>query len=165
MPASRNRLLRTGYSQYLTHFAALNCETHPCELNPSEINHCEINQTHEISMTFKPLAVNAAVHVVILTAALSGLASSVYAQTDAGKDALYVKSLAATCANCHGTNGKSAEGSTVPSLAGLGKDYQIAQMAAFKNGTRPATIMHQLSKGYSDAQIELLASYFAAQKK
>jgi cytochrome c553 len=41
----------------------------------------------------------------------------------------------------------------------------VAQMKAFKAGTRPATIMHQLSKGYSDAQIETLATYFAAQKK
>lgn len=38
-------------------------------------------------------------------------------------------------------------------------------MNAFKTGIRPATVMHQISKGYSDAQIELLAAYFAAQKK
>lgn len=91
----------------------------------------------------------------------SGLFSSVHAQD---KEALYLKSLAATCANCHGTNGKSVEGSRVTSLAGLDKNYTIAQMKAFKAGTRPATIMHQLSRGYSDAQIEVLASYFAAQK-
>lgn len=88
-----------------------------------------------------------------------------FAQADAGKDALYVKSLAATCANCHGTNGKAVEGSSVGSLAGLDRAYHIAQMKAFKTGTRPATVMHQLSKGYSDAQIEVLATYFAAQKK
>ncbi len=93
---------------------------------------------------------------------LLGLA---HAQTDAGKDALYVKSLAATCANCHGTNGKAVDGSSVGSLARLDKAYHIAQMRAFKAGTRPATVMHQLSKGYSDAQIETLASHFAAQKK
>ncbi len=94
--------------------------------------------------------------------ALSPLA---HAQGDAAKEALYVKSLAATCANCHGTNGKAVEGSSVVSIAGLDKAYTIAQMKAFKAGTRPATIMHQLSKGYSDAQIEVLATYFAAQKK
>jgi cytochrome c553 len=38
----------------------------------------------------------------------------------------------------------------------------VQQMQAFKNGTRPATIMHQLSKGLSDAQITSLADYFAA---
>jgi cytochrome c553 len=39
------------------------------------------------------------------------------------------------------------------------------QMNAFKNGARPATLMHQIAKGYSPAQIEQLAAYFAAQKK
>jgi cytochrome c553 len=91
--------------------------------------------------------------------------AAAFAQADAGKEALYVKSLAATCANCHGTNGVAVTGSSVTSLAGLDKAYTVAQMKAFKTGTRPATVMHQLSKGYSDAQIETLATYFAAQKK
>lgn len=81
------------------------------------------------------------------------------------QDALYVKSLAATCANCHGTDGKAVSGSSVPTLAGMPRDYIVAQLKAFKDGSRPATIMHQLSKGYSEAQIEQIASYFAAQKK
>ena len=63
------------------------------------------------------------------------------------------------------TNGVATAGSSVVSLAGLDKAYTIAQMKAFKTGARPATVMHQLSKGYSDAQIEVLATYFAAQKK
>ena len=97
---------------------------------------------------------------------LAGLANTAFAQGDAaGKDALYAKSLAATCANCHGTNGVAVAGSSVTSLAGLDKAYTIAQMKAFKAGTRPATVMHQISKGFSDAQIDVLATYFAAQKK
>jgi len=71
-----------------------------------------------------------------------------------------VRSLAATCANCHGTDGRSAT-KEVASLAGLQKDYIVAQMKAFRDGTRPATIMHQLAKGYSDGQIEQLAGYFS----
>lgn len=78
---------------------------------------------------------------------------------------LNLRSLAATCANCHGTNGKAQDGSAVVSLAGLPREYIIAQMNAFKSGARPATVMHQLAKGYSDAQIEQIAGYFAAQKK
>jgi cytochrome c553 len=38
-------------------------------------------------------------------------------------------------------------------------------MLDFKSGKKPATIMHQLSKGYSDEQLEQLAGYFAALKK
>jgi cytochrome subunit of sulfide dehydrogenase len=100
--------------------------------------------------------------IVSAAMALLGMVPGVQAQD---KEALYVKSLAATCANCHGTNGKAVEGSSVTSLAGLDKSYTVAQMNAFKAGTRPATIMHQISKGFSDAQIESLATYFAAQKK
>ena len=40
----------------------------------------------------------------------------------------------------------------------------MQQMLAFKAGSRPATVMTQLAKGYSDEQIRQLAAYFAAQK-
>jgi cytochrome subunit of sulfide dehydrogenase len=78
---------------------------------------------------------------------------------------LRVRSLAATCANCHGTQGVAVPNATVPGLAGLPASYISEQMKAFKAGTRPATVMHQLAKGYSDAQIEQIAAYFAAQKR
>lgn len=77
---------------------------------------------------------------------------------------LHTRALAATCANCHGTDGKAVQGEAMAPLAGLPKDYIAAQMRAFRDGTRPATVMHQLAKGYGDAQIESLATYFAAQK-
>jgi cytochrome c553 len=69
--------------------------------------------------------------------------------------------LAATCANCHGTNGY-ARGEMKP-LAGLAAEKIIAAVADFKSGAQPATIMHQISKGYSDEQIKQVAAYFAAQ--
>lgn len=81
------------------------------------------------------------------------------------KDALYVRSLAATCANCHGTDGRAQAGSSVVSLAGMPQAQMVAQMKAFQSGARSATIMHQLSKGYSDAQIAQIAVYFASQSK
>ena len=79
--------------------------------------------------------------------------------------ALRTSALAATCANCHGTVGRAVDGAAVPGLAGLPSTYIVEQMKAFKAGTRPATVMHQLAKGYSDAQIDQLAAYFAVQKK
>ena len=79
--------------------------------------------------------------------------------------ALRVKALAATCANCHGTLGRAVEGAAVPGLAGMPATYLVEQLKAFKAGTRPATVMHQLAKGYNDAQIDQIAAYFAAQKK
>ncbi len=71
--------------------------------------------------------------------------------------------LSANCANCHGPQGRSA--GAIPSLAGLPSRYIVEQMQAFKAGTRPATIMHQLAKGYTDAQFELMASYFSSLPK
>jgi cytochrome c553 len=71
--------------------------------------------------------------------------------------------VSANCANCHGPQGRAA--GAVPSLAGLPSRYIVEQMQAFKAGTRPATIMHQLAKGYTDAQIELMASYFSSLPK
>lgn len=82
----------------------------------------------------------------------------------ADQQTLYTQSLAATCANCHGTQGKGVPEGSVPGLAGLKADYIEAQMKAFKSGERQATIMHQLAKGYSEEQIRLLAAYFASQK-
>ena len=49
--------------------------------------------------------------------------------------------------------------------AGVDKAHIVAQMQDFKSGKRPSTIMQQLAKGFSDAQIEQIAAYFAAQKK
>lgn len=100
-----------------------------------------------------------------LAACLWMSAGLAQAQAPTTQQMLYVKSLAATCANCHGTDGKAVEGSQVVSLAGLDKNYLVTQMKAFKAGTRQATVMHQISKGYSDTQIDTVATYFASQKK
>lgn len=73
------------------------------------------------------------------------------------------RSLSATCFTCHGTDGISV-GGVPPSIAGQSKDYLLQQMKDFKTGKRPATIMHQQAKGYSDAQLEQIAAYFASVK-
>lgn len=74
------------------------------------------------------------------------------------------RNLAATCANCHGTNGNAVKGAGLDSLAGVPKDKTLQKLADFKSGDKPATIMHQISKGYTEAQLDLIATYFAAQK-
>lgn len=77
---------------------------------------------------------------------------------------LRTRSLAASCAQCHGTEGRAAAGSIVPALAGRPEADTVQQLLAFKAGGRPATVMTQLAKGYSDEQIRQLAAYFAAQR-
>ena len=77
---------------------------------------------------------------------------------------LGARALAANCSACHGTNGNSAGGAIV-GLAGMNKEYLVGQMKLFKEGKREATLMHQIAKGYSDAEIAAMADFFAAQKK
>jgi sulfide dehydrogenase cytochrome subunit len=72
-----------------------------------------------------------------------------------------VRSMAANCAACHGTEGTPAAGATVPGLAGRSRDDILGAMTQFKEGKRPATVMHQIAKGYSDAEIAALADYFS----
>ena len=72
--------------------------------------------------------------------------------------------LAAPCAICHGTEGHPVTKELVP-LAGLPRDYIVSQMRALRDGQRQATVMHQIAKGYSDAQIDALAAWFSSQKR
>ena len=74
-----------------------------------------------------------------------------------------IKVWAAACANCHGTEGRAQPGNE--SLAGKDKDELIQKMMDFKTGRKPATLMHQISKGYSDEQLAQISAYFAARKK
>jgi len=90
------------------------------------------------------------------------VAASGAARAAQGVDPNVARSIAAGCANCHGTNGVSEGG--IQGLAGRSKDEIVRAMREFKEGTRPGTIMPELAKGYTDAQIELAAEWFAAQK-
>ncbi len=74
-----------------------------------------------------------------------------------------VRSMAANCAACHGTNGRAAPGSTLSGLAGKPRDELLLALTQFKQGQRPATLMHQLAKGYTDEELAALADHFARQ--
>ena len=101
--------------------------------------------------------------LVAITATLSALLAPLAVQAQAtAPDMVLARNLAATCANCHGTNG-NARGD-MKALAGMPADKLIAIMADYRAGNLPATIMHQIVKGYTDDQIKLIAAYFAAQK-
>lgn len=98
-----------------------------------------------------------------MAAAAAGVAAQAQAQDDL--QALRVRSLAANCAQCHGTDGHAARGSAVPGLAGMPAAEFVEQIEAFRSGARKSTVMQQLARGYSGAQIDQLAAYFAAQPR
>lgn len=71
--------------------------------------------------------------------------------------------LIASCAACHSPD--IAANSVIPTIYGKDPSYIKTSMLAFKNGTRPATLMNRLAKGYSDEEIDLMANYLAKYKK
>lgn len=94
----------------------------------------------------------------ILASLLLLFATSVAAEADG-----HLRVLAASCAACHGTNGNSIGGT--PVLAGLDAAHFRLQMRAFRSGERVSTVMHRHAKGLTEAEIEALAAYFAAQPR
>lgn len=74
------------------------------------------------------------------------------------------RDLAANCAACHGTNGRAAPGAAIPGLAGRPPAQTIQAMRDFREGKRPATLMHQIAKGFSEAEVSAMADYFARQQ-
>ena len=87
----------------------------------------------------------------------------------------HIRTLAASCAACHGTNGNSLLSASIEStpsnnsealhhLAGINPSYFVTQMTAFKSCERKATVMHHHAKGLNSDEINLLAIYFSQQK-
>ncbi len=97
----------------------------------------------------------------LLFAVICCLGSAPLAQAD---DANLGRDLAATCANCHGTDGHAVPGAGIDALAGMPAEKTLQKLADFRSGAKPATAMHQIVKGYSQRQLDLIATYFANQK-
>jgi sulfide dehydrogenase cytochrome subunit len=98
--------------------------------------------------------------VILVIAFLGGAlpkSQAMAADTAAAKS----RNLAAACAMCHGTDGISQGG--IPTIAGQSRNYLEMQLQDFRAGKRPATIMQQITKGYTDEEIGALAAYFSAQ--
>ena len=101
-------------------------------------------------------------HVVTVAVATLTISTGHAQQT---AEQLHQRTTAAMCANCHGSEGRTVAGSAIPALAGMPKNDMLRHMKAFKDGSRPATVMHQITKGLTDAQIETLATYYAATQR
>lgn len=61
---------------------------------------------------------------------------------------------ASSCLGCHGR-----EGAAIPSLRGRDAVEVAATMRAFREGTRPATLMDRLAKGLSEAETQAIAAW------
>lgn len=66
--------------------------------------------------------------------------------------------LTTSCFSCHSIDLEGA--GNMPNLVGYPRDLMISQMQAFKDGSRPGTIMNRHAKGYTDEEIVMMADYF-----
>ena len=92
----------------------------------------------------------------------------------AGQDAQYIvnalhaykdgsRNKVIACAGCHGDGGVSSR-SGIPNLVGLEPQYLVAAMKAYGSGQRKSTVMRALLAGASDAELNSIANYYAAQR-
>ena len=86
------------------------------------------------------------------------IAASAYAQEN-----MQGRNWSGACTGCHGTEGRSV--GAIPAIAGIDKAKFVELMTAFRDGTQPATVMHQHARGLSDEQIDALGDYFASRKR
>lgn len=89
-------------------------------------------------------------------AALCLLAGTAHA---AGPAALEARNLAANCTPCHSAD--APEPTAIPRIAGLPAAQILHRLQAFRSGEAPATVMHQIVRGYSDEELALIANHLA----
>src|SRR4051812_40754840 len=65
------------------------------------------------------------------------------------------------CVACHGANGVSRS-PRIPNLAGQQPDYLVAQLRAFKGGTRRNPLMESIAAQLSDAEMTALARHWSS---
>jgi cytochrome subunit of sulfide dehydrogenase len=66
---------------------------------------------------------------------------------------------ASACSGCHPSS--AGRRTSVPALDGRNAADIVAAMQAFRSGQRPATVMDRIAKGFSDAEVEAIAAWYA----
>ena len=69
---------------------------------------------------------------------------------------------ASSCSGCHAAGARVD--TAVPPIAGRSAADIVAQMQAFRTGQKPSTVMDRIAKGFSDAEIQAIADWYAQQK-
>ena len=100
----------------------------------------------------------AAMAVAMLAATVPAKATSVSASVAASAP----PPGAASCSGCHGLRDNAS--SALPGIYGRDPQDIATAMAAFRDGTRPATVMNRIAKGFSEDEIRAIAAWLATQK-
>lgn len=70
--------------------------------------------------------------------------------------------LSASCAGCHGPDGRSP--GAIPGISGKNAEFIRAALEDFRSGKRASTVMGRHAKGYTDEEFALIADYLASRK-
>ncbi len=98
--------------------------------------------------------------VLLLSLAwLVGSASPGFAESTRAHGAALVHA----CAACHGPDGHSP--GAIPAFTTLPKERLVAALRAFRDDTRPGTVMNRIAKGLENVDIEAIAAYLAVPRK
>jgi len=73
------------------------------------------------------------------------------------------KTKAMACSACHGMDGNSTMNPEWPNLAGQHSSYTVAQLQAFKSGTRKNALMNGMAASLSDEDMADIADYYSGQ--
>ncbi len=111
------------------------------------------------SHRIRPVSGWALAAVLVAGVAVSGCRSDAADTTDASGPGLGSPALlAASCSGCHGT-----DGAAIPVLDDLTADMIAASLKTYRDDAAGSTVMHRLTRGYSDAEIDAIAAYLAAE--
>lgn len=102
---------------------------------------------------------NAACTILLAGALLAGAGGAAAQPASDRPSERQVRAWAASCAACHNTEGRSVGG--FPALAGRNADDTYRALVEFQTGKRPATIMHQHTRGYTTDELRRIAEWFA----
>ena len=78
-----------------------------------------------------------------------------------GAESTRARNLAATCTACHVKGGAGV--AAIRPLDGTHAAQVRSALLAYKSGQRTGSVMPQLARGYSDAEIDEITAWFAAQ--
>jgi len=69
---------------------------------------------------------------------------------------------AVACSGCHPATTRVT--SPVPRLLGLDQAAIVKAMQDFRSGQRAGTVMDRIAKGFTDAEIQAIAAWYATQR-
>ncbi len=114
-------------------------------------------------LRWKPMGAQLSMHWSPLRIASMMSAALCCSATSATELDRQAASWASSCISCHAPNARDT--SPIPSLNGRDATDIEARMQAFSTQTPAVTLMAQLARGYTNAEIHRIAQWFSRQPK